>query len=301
MRLPRRVAGYIAAYSERHGRRKRLLTHPFKTVRERRFGTLQTGLWLAQRGKKHMVRRRPYIVVACMPRTGSTFLTTVLADITSFKRCPLNYAYGRNEQELYLPKLLDAYSFGSVTQQHFRATQANLQLLEEFEVRPVVLVRNVFDVTVSIRDYMLKEKASTWPTFYCDERFWDLTEERQFDAIIDLGLPWYFSFFVSWAEAARTGEASILWLTYEDAQRDWSAAAKRILEFCDIQATDSQISAALAATTNRSAESLRLNKGVVGRAESILTVEQHDRIARFAEHYYPHIDFSMIGIDSTSG
>jgi hypothetical protein len=296
MRRPRRVARSITAYLEPHARKQRLLRHPLKTVRERRFGTVQSGLWLVQRMKRRMARRRPFIVVACMPRTGSTFLTTALADITGFKRFPLNYAHGRNEQELYLPKLLDASSFGSVTQQHFRATQANLRLLREFQIRPVVLVRDVFDATVSIRDYMLKEHASTWPTFYSDDRFWDLSEERQFDAIIDLGLPWYFNFFVSWTEAARADEVSTLWLRYEDAMQDWSAAAKRVLEFCEIETSDSAIASSLEATTSRDPQSLRLNKGVVGRGKATLTIEQQDRIERFAT-YYPHVDFSMIGID----
>ena len=230
-----------------------------------------------------------------MPRTGSTFLTSALAEITGFKRLRLNHSLGRSEQELYLPKLLDGSRFGSVTQQHFRATQANLQLLRDFDIRPIVLVRNIFDVTISIRDYMLAEKCSTWPTFYCDEEFWDLPEARQYDAIIDLGLPWYFSFFVSWSEAQRKGEVPMLWVTYEDARQDWVAASKRILDFCEIDKPIAEIEAALSRNVSRNAAALRFNKGITGRGAATLSEEQRRRIAGLAA-YYPHIDFSMIGI-----
>lgn len=290
----------LTAYLDAHPRGVRLLRHPLKAVRQRRFGTVQNSLWLIQRTKQSLRRPSPYIVLACMPRTGSTFLTATLAEITGYQNRPLTFAYGRHEQELYLPKLLDFYHFGSVTQQHFRATQANLELLREFDIRPVVLVRDIFDVTVSIRDYLVKEQCSNWPTFYCDEEFWELSVERQFDAIIDLGLPWYFSFFVSWADATRKGEVSPLWMTYEEAQRDWSAASRRILDFCGVQTPEHELEAAFARISRRNPQSLRFNHGVTGRGKAALGKPQQDRIARFAE-FYPHVDFSMIGIASSDG
>ena len=42
----------------------------------------------------------PYVFVACMPRTGSTFLTETLCELTGFKRVELTDAYAENEQEL---------------------------------------------------------------------------------------------------------------------------------------------------------------------------------------------------------
>ena len=40
-----------------------------------------------------------------------------------------------------------------MTHQHCRATEANVQLMQAFGIRPVVLVRDLHDVIVSLRDY----------------------------------------------------------------------------------------------------------------------------------------------------
>jgi hypothetical protein len=284
----------VTALSRR--RLLRLARHPIRSARP-----LEHGLDVAAGFKRRFVRPSgPYVFVACMPRTGSTFLTEALCELTGFKRVELTDAYAENEQELDVPRLLDAYAYGSVTQQHVCANRRTVELMREFGIRPVVLVRNVFDVVVSIRHFLLTEGAGKWPTFFTtDERFRQLDETTQYEQIVELGLPWYFDFFVSWADAAEKRALETLRLTYEDASADWPGALRRIAEFYGLDADASAIDGALGRTTAR-APALRLNKGVPGRGEATLEPALRERIARYAR-FYPDVDFSAIGLGGRSG
>jgi Sulfotransferase domain len=272
-------------------RLRKLTRHPLRTIRP-----LQTGLELAADFKRRFVRPSgPYVFVACMPRTGSTFLTETLCELTGFKRIELTDAYAENEQELDVPRLLDAYSYGSVTQQHVVANARTVGLMRDFGIRPVVLVRDVFDAVVSIRHFLLTEGCGKWPTFFTtDERFRQLDEAAQYEQIVELGLPWYFDFFVSWAGVARQGTLETLWLRYEDAVADWPRAVGRVAEFYGLEASPSAIEAALARTSAR-ASSLRLNKGVPGLGRTALPPGAVDRIRGYAR-FYPDVDFTPIGL-----
>jgi Sulfotransferase domain len=272
-------------------RLRKLARHPIRTVRP-----LQTGLGAAAAFKRRFVRPSgPYVFVACMPRTGSTFLTEALCELTGFRRVELTDAYAENEQELDVPRLLDAYSYGSVTQQHVCANARTVGLMREFGIRPVVLVRNVYDVVLSIRHFLLTEGCGKWPTFFTtDERFRQLDERTQYEQIVELGLPWYFDFFVSWAGVARDGALETLWLTYEDASADWAGALRRTAEFYGLDADRAAIASALEATASR-APALRLNKGVPGLGNASLEPALRERIARYTR-FYRDVDFTPIGL-----
>src|SRR5439155_18240422 len=141
------------------------------------------------------------------------------------------------------------------------ANSRTVGLMRDFGIRPVVLVRNVFDVVVSIRHFLLTEGCGKWPTFFTtDERFRQLDEPTQYEQIVELGLPWYFDFFVSWAGVAREGALETMWLTYESAAADWAGALQRIAEFYDLDARAAAIDTALERTTAKAA-SPRLNQG----------------------------------------
>jgi Sulfotransferase domain len=275
-------------------RLRRLARHPIRSARP-----LERGLDVAAGFKRRFVRPSgPYVFVACMPRTGSTFLTETLCELTGFKRAELSDAYAENEQELDVPRLLDAYSYGSVTQQHVCANARTVELMRDFRIRPVVLIRNIFDIVVSIRHFLLTEGCGKWPTFFTtDERFRQLDESTQFEQIVELGLPWYFDFFVSWSDVAQRRALDTMWLTYESAVADWAGAVRRVAEFYGLDAGASAIDAALERTTAR-APSLRLNKGVPSLGDALEPMVRA-RIERYAR-FYPDVDFSAIGLGSGS-
>jgi hypothetical protein len=276
--------------SLRSSRLKKLVRHPLQVTRP-----VQHGLAVASSFKLRFVPPGPYLFLACMPRTASTFLSEALCELTGFKRVELTDAYVENEQELDVPRLLDAYGYGSVTQQHIVANGRTIELMRRYSIRPVVLVRDIFDIVISIRDFLHTEGCGKWPTFFCtDESFRSLDEATQLEQIVELGIPWYVDFFVSWNEAERRQTVDTLWIRYEDAVSDWPATMARIATFYGIEHDQEAIEGALERTRAR-ATSLRLNKGTTGRGETMLHASARERIEQYAR-FYPEIDCSPIGL-----
>jgi hypothetical protein len=250
------------------------------------------GVRWTYRAKSRLGSPGPFVFVACMPRTGSTFLTNALSEVTGFPLVDLRFTFAWSEVELYMPRMVDAYAYGTVSQEHVRATQANLNLMRDLGIRPVILVRDLADVTVSVREYLL-DAPYTWPTLITST-FLESDESTQYDQIIDLGLPWFIAFYVSWYKATSESGIDALWVKYDDNIADWPKTMIRILEFYDLSVDPTQVSAALERVTRRK-ERLRFNKGVAGRGRDRLTDVQLDRIAAMTR-FYPEVDFSMIGI-----
>ena len=244
--------------------------------------------------KKRRTRLSDHLLIACMPKSGSTFLANALSELTGYPYVYLAYAYERSEQSLYLPKLIDNYDVGTVTHLHLRATDSAIDLMRMFSIRPVILVRNIFDIVVSIRDHLFNE-GYEFPTFFCDQAINRLDEQSQFDFIIEHGIPWYFNFYVSWHQAVAKKHTEGLWLKYEEIVTDWHQTLRTVADFYRLDKTEAEIDRALQQTLAKSKKKTRLNKGVAGRNLTALTDRQRDRIARMAR-FYPDIDFSNMGI-----
>ena len=232
-----------------------------------------------------------HVLVACMPKSGSSFLTTALRNLTGWPRNFLSFAYRQNEEEIYLPGLVAMATENTITQQHCRATDANIQLLQAFGIRPVVLVRNLFDIVVSLKEFY--DIGAVHNTFFVG-RWERLETPRRFDLIVDHVIPWYLAFFASWIDAARAERLDCLLVTYEQMIADKPGTLKAI---CDYQGIDKSAEACAEAVGWAEGERVRTrkNKGVAGRGEDALSAEQKARIARLAACYHD-IDLSPIGL-----
>lgn len=233
-----------------------------------------------------------HIFIACLPKTASTFLKNVLASITGYKDVFMVYAAGQNEHEIYLPTLRHAAHLDTVTQQHCRASEANIQLMQAFGIRPVVLVRNVFDSVMSLLDFYNNQGAYLNSYFRPD--FPTLDEETKIDLLIENVIPWYFQFVASWQLAEKQGRLDLHWLSYEDLIADKPSAILGVLNFYGLGAASKAIEAKVreAETEGRK---IRFNKGVAGRGKTGLTEQQKERIRRFSR-YHPTTDFGRIGL-----
>lgn len=239
--------------------------------------------------KRAFSRRAACLFVTAMPKTASTFLVKSLADVTGYIQFFLGYDH-LNEQDLYLPKLIDSYAMNVVCHQHTRATKRNLELIREFRIRPVVLVRDLRDVAVSLHDH-LRNDSRLVPIFYAGERYFDLSREAQLDAIVELAVPWLVQFYAGWQEASRSGEIETLWLDYEEVAREPASAIRRVLSFYRLDRFADRIDAALARGPR--SEGLRFNVGVSGRGGEVLTPAQQARIAALTR-FYPGVDWGRV-------
>jgi len=186
-------------------------------------------------------------LIACMPKSGSTFLSELVASLPGFRREHLVPSYNRREQELSEEEIARAFvgthhirraymdgvvtapclPRGFVAQHHVRHNDETQLLIDTYGLVPIVLVRNLFDVVVSLRDHLVKSSVYT-PAAFVDEDFENLPEERQHDFLIDLAMPWYIHFYVSWWKAENK-----LLVTYEDLVEDPAREMReRIQKFC---------------------------------------------------------------------
>jgi hypothetical protein len=201
------------------------------------------------------------------------------------------YTSGQFEQDLYLPMLDSVAAVDTVTQQHCRASDANVQLMQAFGIKPVVLVRNIFDSVISLLDFYNKGAFSN--SFFRAD-YSSLDDQTRIDLLIDNLVPWYFQFVASWSEVEKKKGLEIFWLTYEDLIGDKSVSIQNVLKFYGLGAAPRSIEQKI-----REAEAekrnTRFNKGVAGRGRSGLSDQQKIRISRLAR-YYPATDFSRIGL-----
>lgn len=231
------------------------------------------------------------IFVACMPKSGSTFLNLTLSVLTGWRETFLTFAFLQNEEEIYLPNLVAAARQNTVTQQHCRATEPNIQLLQAFDIRPVIQVRNLFDVVVSYTDFY--DGGATFNSFFRG-RWEGLDRPRRFDLIIDNWMPWYLSFYASWMDVSSSGRLDCHIVHYEDLHRDKPSVLKAIADFYDLGKSPAECQAAVDLIDSDRGQT-RYNKGVIGRGTTELNDAQKARIRDLAS-YYPDIDFGPIGL-----
>jgi hypothetical protein len=255
----------------------------------------QAGILIYQRLRRCVFSNGKYLVLAAMPKSGSTFLSHTLCALTGYRHYYLACAYDNIEQEIYLPRVIDGFGSGRVVQQHFKANRPNLDVLNRFDIKPVVVVRNIFDLVASIRDHLVTERLDNLPSVYPSGDFLNFSSSRQLDFVIDMVVPWYITYYVSWYQAEKQKEIRFLWVTYEELVADWGAGIRRVLDFSGIQKPYAAIAGAIEATRAEPKERTRLNVGVPGRADTLLSSSQRERIVHLTQ-YYPNVDFTRMGI-----
>lgn len=232
-----------------------------------------------------------HIFIACVPKSASTFLKNLLVNVTGYRDLFTVYAAGQTEHEIYLPTLRDSAQLDTVTQQHCRASDANVHLMQAFGIRPVVLVRNIFDSVMSLLDFYNKGAFQTsyaradWPAF---------DEETKIDLLIENVIPWYFQFVASWDLAEKQKRLEVHWLSYEDLIADKPSSVLKVLEFYGLGASRRGIEERIGEIESEG-QKIRFNKGVTGRGRVGLNDQQKEQVRRLAR-YYPSTDFSRIGL-----
>jgi hypothetical protein len=231
-----------------------------------------------------------HLFIACVPKSASTFLKNLLVNLTGYRDLFAVYAAGQSEHEIYLPTLRESADLDTVTQQHCRASDANVHLMQAFGIRPVVLVRNIFDSVMSLLDFYNK---GAFQTSYFRADWPALDEETKIDLLIENVVPWYFQFVASWDLAEKQNRLEVYWLSYEDLVADKPSSVLKVLEFYGLGASRRGVEQRIAQIESEERK-IRFNKGVTGRGRSGLNDRQKEQVRRLTK-YYPSTDFARIG------
>jgi hypothetical protein len=163
--------------------------------------------------------------------------------------------------------------------------------MQGFNIRPVVLVRNIFDSVMSLFDFynggafQLSYFRDDWPT---------LDEDTKIDLLIEHVIPWYFQFVASWDLAEKQKRVELTWLTYEELVADKPTTILKVLEFYGLGAPRRSVEQRIKQIESQQ-QKIRFNKGVTGRGKLSLNPQQQDRIRRLAR-YHPSTDFGRLGL-----
>ncbi len=239
-----------------------------------------------------------HVLVACAPKTGSSFISEFLCRLLEIPRGHLLPGYGSREQELDIKALEDTNHLSYVAQHHLRYGEVTGELLKNFEIKPIVLTRSVFDCIISYADHVMHDQGLLPLCHFepgADKR--DMVEIT--DALVDVAAPWYFQFVRAWAECRFA-----LHVRYEAFFDDPWTQTRRIADFLDVEVTQEQVAKAWDATLPqgphfgdpaRGPNGPRFNVGERGRGRRMLSAAQIQRIESYARHF-PGTDFSALDV-----
>lgn len=244
---------------------------------------LKTGSRLATLSAvvRHMAGRpirndRKHVLLACMPKSGSSFFASAIGEIDGFRVASVVQDYDRNEQELSELALLRFHGVNYVTQNHIRYSRAVARLSSAFNLQPVVLTRNIFDVIVSMRDH-IRRVSRVWPLAYVPETLLSQNDEMIDRFIADLMVPWYLNFYFSWTLCPGA-----LWLDYESITTDPLEAMRQVAAHIELSVDDGALERALHDV--RAVPLKTRNKGISGRGRE-LSADVRARVDRLVSHY----------------
>lgn len=227
------------------------------------------------------------IFIACLPKTGSTFIVKTISKLIGWPYQQYMIGKGRNEQDLFEPLLRKGRFKRSCTHQHVRATEYNIQLLNKYHIKPIVLVRNIFDSIISLRDHIETENH-LWPMVYINDSYYKLSPAKRLDFLIDMVVPWYLQFYVSWKDYSF--EKKIHWINYSDLARSSEIVISDILNHMQIDFSQRELTHLI----RKEKFSHRFNKGVEGRGKIEMTHKQRMRILEQTQYY--DCNFNELGL-----
>ncbi len=226
-----------------------------------------------------------HVLLACIPKSGSTYLTKLIAALPGMHEAQLVTGQDRREQELSVEQLLMYHANHYVSQNHVRYSTVTAHLIRAFGLTPLVLVRNIFDAVVSFHDHH-RDQSTVHPMAAVPPDIASWPTERAYTFIVDMMIPWFFNFYVTWQAAPN-----VLLLRYEELIVSPEATLRRVVDFAQMRVTPETLAAAVA---EANAGWTRKNVGITGRGAS-LPEDLKQRIVHMSR-YYPNIDFSPIGI-----
>jgi uncharacterized membrane protein YkvA (DUF1232 family) len=196
-----------------------------------------------------------------MPKSGSTFLSDVISQLPGFQRAVLYPSSDRREQELDEFCLRQVNKFDYVAQSHSRYSEWTADMCRAYDLKPIILVRSLLDVVVSLRDHVRKQ-SHIWPMFFAEPPHASLDDATLELMLARLATPWYVNFYMGWRQAPDT-----LMVSYEELIREPVKTVRDILTFSGAAPPLAEIEAAVEAVrrTGRS----RLNVGVAGRGAKL--------------------------------
>ncbi|MBN9532101.1 MAG: sulfotransferase domain-containing protein [Alphaproteobacteria bacterium] len=251
---------------------------------------------------RRLGKKRRAIVLAFPPKSAGTYLRSAIVFAANGQLVRAVHAQGGRDAQPYLPVFL-SYFEGGVTNRtlvahlHMQALPANIHFLEAFDIRPVVMIRNIPDMLASFWDMLETDSVARLDGLNCriPQNFTDMPRADKADFIVDILGPWYASFFATWFAYAEQSPERVCFLTYDEFRADPAETLARALAHAGVEQPQEVCEQALETVWEKRAD-FRFNKGETGRGLSYFSSQQIDRLRRQLGHYEilaPHIEMLL--------
>lgn len=224
--------------------------------------------------------------------SGVEKLVSILSTMTGKPRIALRNEPFENEQYLFPPLMAYAAKQDNVSGHNLIATEPDIQLMQAFAVRPVILRRNIFDALGGLCIHAETTEGG-YRGFFAVPHFQDMDEETRMDAILHRFGPAYVDFYVSWQRVKTKDRLDTLWIDFEDLWQNTSDTVKKVLDFYDTEFDDS----ALTPFKDKFFPDSDLDSPTygIGKGRDRLNKRQKEALKQ-STRFYPDIDFSPIGL-----
>ena len=221
--------------------------------------------------------------LVAQPKAGTTHMTFCLKRYFNAEYGSVNLWENRGiEVQDILPQkthelILSPTNF--IVKPHMQATPNNLNTLHHFQIRPIIMTRDIFDTVISMRDHFNKDiesdsrKMVPMPLgmpFYHDS-YQQLDPLQRTDYIIDYVAPWLLMFQYGW----RRYQGPCLRIDYDDFISNKPKIFTKVLSFLDQK---KHIPSKKRLQEVLQHEDLRYNTVICGRGKRELTPSQIARI-----------------------
>lgn len=257
--------------------------------------------------------RSTRLVVSAPMKSGSTFISESLCQAFGLPKVSLMMLLARpyhyqtfgaatRSHEVDELALLTAClrPEGFVAHHHMLGTQFLAKQAELYNLKFVLMKRNIFDCLVSLDDFLAKRLSSLFGDVgdYLETQLplgWrELEQDERIHHLLNRFLHHYVHYHVSWTLMERHGLVSPLWISYEDEVLvDKVKMADRLGSWLGCSAEVVEQLAAQFSREKASLGTVHFNKGIAGRGRAIQGVNRERVLSAFND--FKHLaDWSEI-------
>jgi len=233
-----------------------------------------------------------HILVTSFPKSASRRLVDMFNSVPNIVEVNLNFSLRAVEAESLDFGYLTAYQLlDYISHLHTHCYYTLPLHLQFFDVRTIILTRNIFDVLVSIKDHLDKSNHLSH-IVHVPESYSEFSDEEKYNFVINHVTPWLIKFHISWDKAIRKNWVIATWLDSSDFIKNPMISMEKIFTELKIDKNDFDFEKMIKYADEKKSN---LNVGIAGRGNRILSKNQIQMVKLIAEPYREH-DMSLIGL-----
>ena len=225
--------------------------------------------------------------------SGVERLAQALAEILKIPRVQLRVEAFENPQYLFPPMMANFAKTDCVSGHNLTATEPDIQMMQAFAVRPVVIRRNIFDALWAMYQYIEQTRKPYRGAFFGDV-YGTFDRDKKLRALIHKFGQAYIEFHVSWERVVERKRLDVAYVDFGRLMTAPEAVLGEVLDFYG-KSIDEKV---IAAAARRHIPEAPADHPTLfrGRGRNALAKSHREALAAMAG-YYPDIDFESIGMD----